>query len=341
MSQPKILPSQLGINTGFKNWIINGLMGIWQRQTTHTLSTGGGRQYTADRWAFLPSQHTSVTGTVTREAFTLGQTEVPFDPQFFLRMAVSAISGGISQWGVGQPIEGVRTFAGRIVTVSFYAKTNGTPYSDASCRLSLVFDQGIGDANTFIDESLNITNSWQRFEFTAIVPSLAGETINTNDGDYTQFDIVFPQNTARSIDLALVQVEIGPEATSFEKRNFGDELNLCKRYYEKSYSITQFPGSLTTDGAVRNADESVNNSFHAYGPFMVEKRVMPTLNIYSPNTGAIGNIHQIHGSSPSTDHAISGANPGRCSVGTIVTVAGIGIDAGNLFEFHWTADAEI
>jgi hypothetical protein len=38
--------------------------------------------------------------------------------------------------------------------------------------------------------------------------------------------------TSGSIDITGVQLELGSVATPFERKNFGQELALCQRYYE-------------------------------------------------------------------------------------------------------------
>ena len=113
-----------------------------------------------------------------------------------------------------------------------------------------------------------------------------------------------------TFEITGVQLEVGSVATDFEHRSLGQELQLCKRYYEqivpKLYILARFSGSAGT----------------AYGQyhFNVEKRAAPTCStsgsfvsssgysgtpsftatltdsttFYSPNTAAAGGILYLH-----------------------------------------------
>ena len=61
---------------GFRNDIINGNFDIWQRGTSQVVSGYG----SADRWVNL---YSGTSATMSRQAFTLGQTDVPGEPRFF------------------------------------------------------------------------------------------------------------------------------------------------------------------------------------------------------------------------------------------------------------------
>ena len=65
------------MGSGRKNLIINGGFDIWQRATDSGSNTSDG-YLSADRWKHASS---GATKQVTRQAFTLGQTEVPGNPR--------------------------------------------------------------------------------------------------------------------------------------------------------------------------------------------------------------------------------------------------------------------
>ena len=60
---------------------INGNYEIWQRGTSFTTSV-----YTADRWK---QDLSGATATVSRQTFTVGQSDVPNNPKYHLRQTVS------------------------------------------------------------------------------------------------------------------------------------------------------------------------------------------------------------------------------------------------------------
>jgi hypothetical protein len=116
---------------GMRNAIINGNFDIWQRGTSHSTNGYG----SADRWS------NSVGGsscTMSRQPFTLGQTDVPGEPTYFCRMAVTSVAGAASVSVLNQNIEDVRTFAGQQITVSFWAK------ADAAKPIAVEFIQKFG-----------------------------------------------------------------------------------------------------------------------------------------------------------------------------------------------------
>jgi hypothetical protein len=212
-----------GNNLNFKNKIINGNFDIWQRGTSFT--TAG---YSADRWS--TSADTNSGWTVSRQAFTVGQTEVPGEPTYFMRFAISVgnLSGPVFQ----QKIEDVRTFAGKTVTASFYTKvSSGSTFTPSYFRMTQNFGSG-GSADSFVipNETITaITGSWVKYTYTFNVPSITGKTIGT--GNYVTFMFRIPDSTTTTVDLAQVQVEEGSVATGFEFRPIGVELQLCQRYF--------------------------------------------------------------------------------------------------------------
>lgn len=215
---------------GFRNAIINGGFDIWQRGTSFTPGFG---TFSADRWSTY-FDGTGSTRTISRQAFTLGQTDVPGEPQYFLRYDQSvAGSGGTYNW-LNQSIEGVRTFAGQPVTLSFYAK--GSSAFNISAQMNQNFGTGgspSSQTNTTILGTTALTTSWALYSATVTIPSISGKTLGTNGNDNLSFTFNLPLNTTFTFDLARLQIELGSVATPFERRPIGTEEALCKRYYRR------------------------------------------------------------------------------------------------------------
>lgn len=104
----------------FRNRIINGNFDIWQRNTSFTFSNTT-NLYSADRWRFIGSPF---YGTLTRENFGAGQTEVPNSPDYFAKWTVT--TNPSANMAFGQYIENVRTLAGETATLSLYLKSSST-----------------------------------------------------------------------------------------------------------------------------------------------------------------------------------------------------------------------
>lgn len=249
-----------GGSLGFRNKIINGNFNIWQRGTS--FNSPAGESYTADRWKY--TRYT--TGTVTnisRQSFAIGQTDVPNNPKYFIRLTVST-TGDI---GLAQNIEDVTTLAGKTVTYSFWAKASAPTTLDQVYLLQ-IFGVG-GSPITISSASLNapVTTSWSKITGTVTLPSVLGKTIGTDGNDCLQLRIDIDQTFTGTFDIAQVQLEEGPTATPFEQRPVGLELSLCQRYFQS------YPGNIT------NAGYTTNGTAQVYTMLLpTPMRVSPTIN---------------------------------------------------------------
>ena len=224
----------------FRNKIINGNFDHWQRGTSVT-GVGNG-QYLADRWY---SFRVGTTANVSRQAFTLGQTDVPGEPTYFHRSVVSSVAGAGSRFDIRQNIESVRTFAGQTATLSFWAK------ADASKNMAVEFVQifGTGGSPSSTVTAIGVTTcalttAWKKFTITVNIPSISGKTLGTDNNDSLLIAFWFDAGSdfnsrtnslgqqSGTFDIAQVQLEAGPVATPFEMRPIGTELALCQRYYQ-------------------------------------------------------------------------------------------------------------
>jgi hypothetical protein len=268
---------------GFRNRIINGNFDIWQRGTSFT-----GNEYGADRWLH---GRVGTTHTVTRQAFTLGQTEVPGEPTYFCRTVVSSVAGAGNYSALVQKIEDVRTFAGQQITISFWAKVDATK----NIAINMVQNFGTGgspSANVGISGTkVSIGTTFQKVTVTTTVPSISGKTLGTDNNHSLQLDIWFDAGStyngdtdslgqqSGTFDIAQVQIEPGSVATPFEQRPIGTELALCQRYYWE------------------NADAYFPNTVSMMHYFKVEMRATPTVTwagagstISSINSGSFSGV---------------------------------------------------
>jgi len=255
--------------SGMRNAIINGNFDIWQRGTSFT-----GFEYGADRWLNV---RVGTACTMSRQAFTLGQTDVPGEPTYFCRMAVTSVAGAGNASNLTQRIEDVRTFAGRQVTVSFWAK------ADAAKPIAIEFAQGFGTGGSPSSQvsgigvtKVTLSTSWAKYTVTVTLPSISGKTLGSDNNSTLIFRIAFDAGSdfnattdtlgqqSGTFDIAQVQIEAGPVATPFERRPIGTELALCQRYYiQKAHSSPW--------------RKYVVNVHREFVPFPVIMRTVPTL----------------------------------------------------------------
>jgi len=238
------LPDQSGtlaiespINFSFRNKIINGNFDIWQRGTSQTSSGYG----SVDRWV---CSNTGSTKTASQQAFTLGQTDVPGNPKYFMRHVVTSSAGSGNQVHMYQNIEGVSTLAGKTATLSFWAK------ADSNKNIAVEFAQVFGtggspsSAITAIESQLvSLTTSWTKYTITVDIPSISGKTLGSDNNDTFTIAFWFDAGSnfneraaglgqqSGTFDIAQVQLEEGSVATPFEQRPIASEFNLCTRYF--------------------------------------------------------------------------------------------------------------
>ena len=256
---------------GLRNRIINGNFDIWQRGASFTAS-----DYSADRWL---SARVGSTHTVTRQPFTLGQTDVPNNPFYYVRTVVSSVAGAGNYALLCQRIELVPTLAGQQVTVSFWAK------ADATKNIATTFIQNFGTggspsaATGASPTKVSIGTAWQKVTVTTTLPSISGKTLGSNNDSFLQLTIWFDAGSnfnadsdtlgqqSGTFEIAQVQVEPGPVATPFEQRPIGTELTLCQRYFYAPNESPSWRADAVYSGSALLA--------HFYFPTTM--RISPTL----------------------------------------------------------------
>ena len=248
---------------GRRNLIINGGFDVWQRGTSFS-----GDEYTADRWYAGLS---GATATISQQSFTVGQTDVSGEPEYYLRFNVTGANDNVK---IQQPIENVRTGAGQTVTLSFWIKGTSGPTS-LTPRFQQNFGSGGSSAvNTDGTSITGITSSWQKIERQVTIPSISGKTIGSSS--YLLLQLFNPNNETFDFDIANVQVELGNVATPFEHRSYGEELALCQRYYWKYEPAFFVMGRFSA------------SSGSPYGElfYPVQMRANPSLTQSGMNTGS-------------------------------------------------------
>jgi len=211
------------------NIIINGDFQVWQRGTSFT-TPDVDSVYTADRWLCDMDTSSSDSGTISRQAFTLGQTDVPAFPNNYFRYdCTTGLAGNATM--IRQRVEDVSEWGGQTFTLSYYAKAD----SAITTRVQAITKYGDGSAspnNTALDVDITLSTSWQKFEHTFTTESSTGKDIQNN----SYLEIAFIELTSSGngsfvFDLANVKLELGTVATPFEKEPYGDVLAKCQRYY--------------------------------------------------------------------------------------------------------------
>lgn len=318
-----------------RNRLINGNFDIWQRGTSGQVGDLAGppqQLYGPDRWAvYLPANSAATWGRISFE-FDTG----PNGARYGLRVARSGTSDGLN---VSQRIEGVDTFAGKTVTVSFYMRSSISHKCAVILRQSFGF--GGADGGPSVGAEINVSTEFKKYVVTLDVPSVKGKT-RAASGDYLELVFGSAGKGAYSLDLACVQLEGGVVATEIEFRLQAEELALCQRYYEKTFSQDVPPSDSSGGSGALMSVVYMNQTGSASQPvvmwsYKVEKRMIPSVRLYSPN--ASGTPGQFRSGSDN----FSTANARSSIVGT----RGVAIDNGDVgvpaqsYYIHATADAEL
>jgi hypothetical protein len=245
----------------YKNRFINGDFYIWQRGTSFSNPASGAFTYTSDRWGTFVSGAGS-TAVVSQQVTTPGTfTAEPVEPAYFLRYAVT-VAGSVTYRDFAQRIEDVLQTAGKTVTFSFYARASSTvsvtPYWYQNFGTG-----GSGDVSAN-GTAFNIGTSWTKYTTTLTIASASGKTIGPPTTSWCAIGLTLP-NTTIQLDFALMQVELGSTATSFDYRPYGTELALCQRYYAR-----------TNIGALADVSNGSYVGGNAY--WKVSMRAAPTVN---------------------------------------------------------------
>ena len=239
-----------------KNMIINGAMQIGQRGTITGIQDGYGG---VDRFAF--TGNTAARATLSRHTSS-NVPEQGFTSSLKVDVTTADTSIAASDYHyVGYKFEGRHlqhikkgTSNAESLTLQFYVKSPKT-----GTHIVQLFDQ---DNTRHISKSYTVSsaNTWEKKTLTFAGDTtgamtddnnyslqiywwlLAGSdyttgTLATSWASFTQANTAVGQvnvldSTSNDFYLTGVQMEIGTEATDFEHRSYGDELQLCKRYYE-------------------------------------------------------------------------------------------------------------
>lgn len=289
--------------TGFRNRIINGGMVIDQRNAGASVTVDSATLYTLDRWNCTE---------IGNGVFTTQQvTDAPSGFTKSLKITTTTAQTGTLNASARQSVEGYNiadlgwgAVGASTVTLSFWVKSSltgtfgGALRNSASDR-SYVFSYTIAAANTWEQKTVTITGdttgTWLTDNSTGVIVWFSLGTGATNTagawyaGDYRgatgQVNVV--ANLSATWQITGVQLEKGSTATPFEFRPYGTELQLCQRYFAKTFpqgtAVAQGAGESNALDLPINPTAGTSGLLWTQWVYPVIMRTSPTITLYNPS----------------------------------------------------------
>jgi hypothetical protein len=298
------------LDFGLRNRIINGDMRIDQRNVGAN-TTPTDNAYTLDRWHTQVSQTAKMTiqKMDSANSSATGYEANSAPAGFANSLKVTSLSGysvGASDYfAVDQCIEAFNlidlnwgTANAKSVTLSFWVKSSltgtfGGSVTNGAFNRSYPFTYTIVAANTWEQKFVVIpgdtTGTYGTTNGRGIYVQFglgAGSTYGGTAGSWSANGYVSATGgtsvvgtNAATWYITGVQLEEGSQATPFEYRHYGTELQLCQRYYQKwVYTLNSNMAAL----GLCTSTSSVVANFPLYFPMRTE----PTVTIPTSGTGS-------------------------------------------------------
>ena len=346
-----------GGQLGGRNLLINGDMRINQRFGSASMNATNGNLYSLDRWVTANDNATS--------RFTVQQVEdAPVGFYYSLKAtstsAHTPLSGEV--FGFSQKIEGYNTnwlefgtSNAKSITISFFVKSSltgtfgGSVLNNGMTR-GFPFTYTISSANTWEKKTVTVIGcpdgTWDPTDTTGIrVHWSMGAHANRSDtaGQWSSTTYSFHPTGATDVvatngatlQITGCQVEVGDTATTYEHRNYGDELRLCQRYF-------QILSRNTSAGLNAHSRYPIfgngTNSTLWYAYHKVPMRVKPSL-VKSNITATTMDIYNYSTSSGATYGGSSLAEGDENHSQITITTTG-GVSTAQIVSWRWSVNQD-
>ena len=277
-----------------RNRIINGDMRIDQRNAGAAVTNANG--YVVDRFGWFYGG----SGRVTAQRSTLAPSG--FTNSFGVTVTTTNAAPGASDFNaLYQAIEGFNTAdlgwgsaSAQTVTLSFWVRSSVTGAYSLAIRnnafnRTFLASYSVSAANTWeyktiaipgdttgtwlTDNSIGLSVAWSFGAGSSFTGTAGWQAGNLNQ--LSGATNLMATNGA-TLHLTGVQLEVGTAATPFERRQFGQELALCQRYYESAYNIW----SGYTNGA---------SPYYLITTYKVTKRAAASISLLNTNNSGFPN----------------------------------------------------
>ena len=296
--------------SGRRNIVINGAMNVAQRSASVTGIGASAGYFTCDRWKaeigstagrFTMSQTADGPNGISANCLKLDCTTADTSIAAAEYLFLATNFEGQDLQGIGKGLTGAKE-----VTVSFYVKanaafdfvvefhdrdnsrSNGRIFATTTdwVRHEITFQADVDDGSSPFDDDNAASarlNFWLHAGATYTGGTLASSWENITQANRAAGIDSFFSSTDNNFFITGVQMEVGSVATPFEHRSFGEELQLCRRYF-----WAMVPEGEAT-GAAGDTGQYVMGSGYYLGTgqielplvFNQEMRATPTLEVSS------------------------------------------------------------
>ncbi len=284
-----------------QNKLINAGLDIWERGTSF-VSPGAGYTYTADRFAYFR------TGTATHTISKSSDLPAGYNGYSSILMdctLAQASIGTLDNYGISQKIEGVffKELAGKYLVLEFWVKATKTgtycvAFRNADRTRSLVKEYTISASGVWERKTIRILHStvgtWF-YDFAIGIEVLwtvaCGNTYMSSPDSWVVGNFIATPNQVNGCDNAANNFQISlptfiqdssdqKRTTDFllAGRDFGEELQLCQRYYEESNNTPSFFNGQA--------------SKIWWVPYKVVKRAVPVVTVFGQASGTVQPVYQ-------------------------------------------------
>ncbi len=241
---------------GFRNRILNGDCRIDQRNAGASV-TPSSASYLVDRWVFNftqaskfsfqqnagsvtpPAGFTNYLGATVVSAVSIGAGDV-----FVLRQRIEGFNVADLSWG---------TANAQAVTLSFWVRSSltgtfGGSFQNNAENRAYPFTYTISAANTWEQKTITVagdtTGTWLTNNSTGIMLGFSlgtGATSSGTAGAWAASGAISASGATSVVGtngatfyITGVQLEAGSVASPFERRDYGRELMMCQRYFQRN-----------------------------------------------------------------------------------------------------------
>jgi hypothetical protein len=357
----------LGMSTRrlvLRNRILNGHPKVWQAGTSFANPTS----YTSDGW--IVNEITDGQITVSRDTTdpVPASAENPYLSEVYKILVTTAdVTLAANQYFVLiLPVEGQRAFPlfGWPTSIGIKVKSS---ISGTFC----VTVRSQDATNSFIRECViapGDINNWKYFaleniptmptgsgnwgtdataSYVVLITLAAGTDAQGSAGSWLSGNKYATSNQTNwmgavnnTFKIAFVQHESGQICTPLEYLDFADELQLCKRYYQKSYDYGISPGTPNHPGRLFVTGNGSTNLGFGKIVFSPILRALPVLGssfrLYSTQNGT---IDRCFNHNTGTDITISSVGLGDSGFSDINFAAAVA--SGHIVTGQWVADVRL